>query len=51
MSPGDPRGKGGPPSDGAGQRAQIVRWREWRRTGPPLTWVLLDEELAPTFLG
>src|SRR5262245_9709913 len=51
VSPGGPRGKGGPPSDDSGQRAQSVRWREWRRTGPPLTCVLLDEELAPTFFG
>src|SRR6476646_7268001 len=51
VSPGGPRGKGGPPSDGSGQRAQIVRWREWRRTGPPSTWVLLDEALDPTFFG
>src|SRR6476619_4894995 len=48
---GRPAGKGGPPSDGSGQREQIVRWREWRRTGPPSTWVLLDEELDPTFFG
>jgi len=34
---GRPAGKGGPPSDGSGQREQIVRWREWRRTGPPST--------------